>query len=261
MRTAPTSAVGGVRIPSRGLARTAPAAGPSTRTCHDEPVRVLLLDDDPGLRASIAAVLRARGDAVDEAADLAEADERLYVNDYDVAVLDRTVPGGDAADLARRARADGVTTPILFLTALDAVDHRVAGLDAGGDDYLAKPFAMAELLARLRSLTRRSAGVAAPVLALGDLEVDPAELTARRGDRILTLTAKELAILTHLLRHRGQVVSRSELIEHCWDELADPRSNVVDVRMRLLRQKLGEPALVHTVRGAGYIAREGGGDD
>jgi DNA-binding response OmpR family regulator len=219
-------------------------------------VRVLLLEDDDALRSSIASVLRSRGDAVDEATTLAEADERLYITDYDVAVLDRTVPGGDSAALARRARADGVTTPILFLTALDGIEQRVAGLDAGGDDYLAKPFAMAELLARLRSLGRRSASVQAPVLTLADLVVDPAQLTAQRGGRALTLTAKELAILVYLLRNSGRVVSRTDLIEHCWDEYADPRSNVVDVRMRLLRQKLGEPALVHTVRGAGYVARE-----
>ena len=217
-------------------------------------VRVLLLEDDDELRASVAAVLRSAGTAVDEAGLLRDADERLHVHAYDVAVLDRRLPDGDAAVLLSRLRAQGLATPVLFLTALADVGDRVDGLDAGGDDYLVKPFAMAELLARVRSLARRAGRTDAPVLRLADLEVDRARVTVTRGGRALTLTPKEFSLLAHLVRNAGRVVSRTELLEHCWDEFADPSSNVVDVRIRLLRAKLGDPALVHTVRGAGYVA-------
>lgn len=217
-------------------------------------IRVLLLDDDDDLRDDVAAALRRHGHAVDEVRLIAQADEHWAVNDYDVVVLDRALPDGDAAGLVRRARETGRTTPVLFLSARSQVDDRVAGLDAGGDDYLVKPFALDELLARLRSLGRRGNRVDQPVLVLADLTVDLGRMRAERGLRELLLTPKEFALLAYLVRHAGRAVSRTELIEHCWDEFADPGSNVVDVRVRLLRRKIGEPALVHTVRGSGYVA-------
>jgi two-component system copper resistance phosphate regulon response regulator CusR len=217
-------------------------------------MRTLLVEDDPELRMSIAAMLRSAGMAVDEAGLAAEADEQLRVHDYDVAVLDRCLPDGDMATLLPTLRAAGVSCPALLLTAMDGVDNRVGGLNSGADDYLVKPFAMAELLARVRALARRARVVDEPVLCLGDLRVDPGRVCATRGERVLTLTPKEFAVLAHLVRNSGRVVSRAELLEHCWDEFADPSSNVIDVRIRLLRAKIGEPPLLHTVRGAGYLA-------
>lgn len=221
-------------------------------------VRVLVLDDDEDLRTAVADVLRGRGMSVDEAGCLAEADEKLRITDYDVCVLDRMVPDGDAAAMMRDLRQDGLVAPVLFLSGLDGVSERVAGLDAGADDYLVKPFAMDELLARVRALSRRREAVDQPVLRLADLAVDLASMTVTRAGRPITVTPKEFAILTCLLRSAGRVVSRSTLIEHCWDEFADPVSNVVDVRVGMLRTKLGAPPLVHTVRGAGYVARDDG---
>nr|WP_217994500.1 response regulator transcription factor [Mobilicoccus pelagius] len=217
-------------------------------------MRVLLLEDDLELRSSVATVLRRRSYAVDEAATIADADERLSVNSYDVAVLDRGLPDGDAADMLRDLRSRGCAVPVLFLSAWADIHDRVRGLDAGGDDYLVKPFAMEELLARLRSLTRRPAGAVDSVLALGDIEVDLARVQAARGGRSILLTPKEFGLLVYLLRNAGRVVSRAELLEHCWDEFADPSSNVVDVRIRLLRSKIGDPPVIHTVRGVGFVA-------
>ena len=219
-------------------------------------MRVLLLEDDDRLRGQVSKGLRAHDAAVDEARTLAEADELTFVNDYDLVVLDRTVPDGDGLDLVREMRARHETTPVLILTALDSVADRVTGLDAGADDYLAKPFAMDELLARVRALSRRPHAVEPPVLRLADLVMDPAGLTVQRGGRTLTMTSKERSILVYLVTNTGRVVSREDLLEHCWDAFADPSSNVIEVRIRLLREKLGLPPLIHTVRGAGYVAEE-----
>jgi len=217
-------------------------------------VRVLLLEDDHELRSSVATALRRQSYAVDEAKTIADADERLSINTYDVAVLDRSLPDGDAADLLRRVRKDGCSVPVLFLSARADIDDRVRGLDSGGDDYLVKPFAMEELLARLRSLSRRRPDTVEGVLTLGDIEIDPARVRATRAGRSILLTPKEFGLLAYLVRHAGRVVSRTELLEHCWDEFADPSSNVIDVRIRLLRGKLGDPPVIHTVRGAGFVA-------
>ncbi|MBM6402284.1 response regulator transcription factor [Phycicoccus sonneratiae] len=219
-------------------------------------MRVLIVEDDTRLAAHVAAALTASGLSVDLAGSVAAADEKAWTTEYDAMVLDRMLPDGDSLGLLARLRARDDTTPVIVLTARADLPDRLAGLDGGADDYLAKPFALPELLARLRALGRRPRTAAPPVLRLGDLELDPASMRVSRTGRELVLTAKEFALLEHLLRNAGRVVSRSELVEHCWDEFADPASNVVDVRIRLLRGKLGDPPLVHTVRGAGYVAEE-----
>lgn len=218
-------------------------------------MRVLLLEDDPDLAAGVAAALRRAGLAVDRTATLAGADESLRVNTYDAAVLDRMVPDGDALDLVARLRADGGTVPVLFLTARDLVADRVDGFTAGGDDYLVKPFAMPELVVRVRSLCRRSGSVRPPTLVVGDLRIDTARHEVTRGGVLLRLTPKEFAVLELLAAREGTAVRRTDLIESCWDEMADPTSNVVDVVITQLRRKLGEPAVLHTVRGVGYRLR------
>ena len=218
-------------------------------------MRLLVVEDDDVLRTSVTRVLVGRGYAVDAATTLAAADERLRVHDYDGVILDRMLPDGDSVSALAQWRSDQVAAPTILLTALGDVADRVAGLDAGADDYLVKPFAMDELMARVRSLVRRGPQSGAPTLSLGDLVVDPASWTAHRGGRELVLTAKEFALLEYLVRHRDRAIARTELIEHCWDEFADPVSNIVDVRVGLLRTKLGDPPLVHTVRGVGYVAR------
>ena len=216
-------------------------------------MRVLLLEDDAELAAAVAAMLRHAGLAVDRAATLADADLAMSVNSYDTAVFDRMLPDGDAVDLVRRRRIGGWAVPVLFLTARDTVAVRVDGFDHGGDDYLVKPFAPQELVVRVRSLCRRSGATRAAVATLGDLTVDSARHEVRRGGVQLALTAKEFCVLELLVARADGVVSRTELIEHCWDELADPVSNVVDVVVAQLRRKLGEPTVVRTVRGVGFV--------
>jgi DNA-binding response OmpR family regulator len=217
-------------------------------------MRVLVLEDDPDLLRSVVRFLRKAGYAVDEATDLADADMKLAVNDYDAAVFDRSVPDGDSVELVRKIRAEGMNVPVMFLTALDAVNRRVEGLVAGGDDYLIKPFAMDEMVARIHALTRRPRPAPdVSELRIGDLELHLGRFTVTRGGVSIELTAKEFTLLRYLVTHSGSVVTRSDLIEHCWDEHADPMSNVVDVRIASVRRKLGDPALIHTLRGTGYI--------
>ncbi|MET9540329.1 response regulator transcription factor [Streptomyces sp. NPDC006553] len=215
-------------------------------------MRVLLVEDDEDLRFGVAAALRAAGLAVDEAADLPQADEALFVTAYDCAVFDRMLPSGDAAAYVEGLRRDGRAVPVLFLTARDTVADRVEGFASGGDDYLVKPFAVPELVARVRSLCRRSAVVRPPVRRVGDLEVDTARRLVRRAGVLLTLTTREFAVLEALAARADQAVSRAELIESCWDEMADPQSNVLEVLVSQLRRKLGDPPLIRTVRGVGY---------
>lgn len=215
-------------------------------------VRVLLLEDEPDLRGAIERRLRSNGIAVDAVSDLPDARARLGTFDYDCLVLDRTVPSGDALELLRELRADALATPAIFLTARDTVADRVEGFEAGGDDYLVKPFAMAELMARVRSLGRRAKDVRLPVLRHRDLEVDTARREVRRAGVLIPLRQRELGVLERLLLGEGRVVTRSEIIAHCWDELTDPMSNTVDVHIASLRRKLGAPPIIQTVRGAGY---------
>jgi DNA-binding response OmpR family regulator len=217
-------------------------------------MRILVLDDDSLLRRSVADALSRLALAVDEAATLREAHERLLMNEYDLAVLDRRLPDGDAVVMLGDLRKAGLQTSVIFLTGLGEVGQRVEGLDVGADDYLVKPFAMEELLARVRTLLRRTGGDRQPLLELGDVSLDPARMCVTRAGLPLTLTPKEFSVLAYLIRQAGRVVSRTELLEHCWDEFADPSSNVIDVRIRLLRGKLGDPPIIHTVRGGGYLA-------
>ncbi|MET8630013.1 response regulator transcription factor [Kitasatospora sp. NPDC004669] len=221
-------------------------------------MRVLVIEDDDDLRFAVAAALRGGGLAVDEVADLPAADEALFVTDYDCAVFDRMLPAGDAVDYVQRLRRTGRTVPVLFLTARDQVADRVAGFDAGGDDYLVKPFAAPELVARVRSLCRRAGTVRPPVHRIADLEIDTARRQVRRAGVLLVLTSKEFSVLELLATRADQAVPRAELIEKCWDEMAEPNSNVLDVLVSQLRRKLGDPQLIHTVRGTGYRLAEAG---
>ena len=215
-------------------------------------MRVLVVEDDEDLRAAVAAALRASALAVDVAVDVAGADEALFGTAYDCVVFDRMLPDGDALEYVRYRRRGGWTAPVLFLTARDSPADRVAGFQSGGDDYLVKPFGIAELVARVLSLCRR-AGVRRPaLLRSGDLEVDTARREVRRGGVLLTLTAKEFAVLEYLLTRAGDAVSRTDIEDHCWDAMAEPMSNVVDVVIAQLRRKLGAPPLIATVRGQGY---------
>ncbi len=214
-------------------------------------MRVLVIEDDGELAEAIAAGLRLEGMAVDTALDGDSGLERALVNDYDVIVLDRDLPGihGDdvCAKLAGTARAR-----ILMLTAAGTIDDRVGGLGLGADDYLPKPFAFAELVARIRALARRSHPAVPPVLTAGGITLDPARRRATRYGRDLDLGPKELAVLELLMAAGGRVVSAEELLERAWDEMADPFSTAVKVTVSRLRRKLGDPPVIETVAQAGY---------
>jgi DNA-binding response OmpR family regulator len=215
-------------------------------------VRVLVVEDDVELRGALERRLRSSGFAVDAVGDIPDAEVYVDVNHYDCLVLDRAVPAGDTIDLVARLRGDGNEIPALFLTAKDAVSQRVEGFEAGADDYLVKPFAMDELVARVRRLARRSTMATPAILTIGDLSIDQARAEVRRAGVLLPMTAKELAVLIELATAAGSVVTRSHIIETCWDDLTDPMSNTVDVHIASLRRKLGDPAVIHTVRGLGY---------
>lgn len=214
-------------------------------------MRVLVVEDDEDLRISVSVELGAAGLEVWQAADLTRADALLRQGPFDCVVFDRMLPDGDAIDYVQHRRRGGWSTPVLFLTARDTIADRVAGFAAGGDDYLIKPFSVAEMAARVRTLCRRADGRPS-VLRHADLEVDCARRAVRRGGVLLTLSDKEFAVLEYLAMRPDQVVSRTDLIEHCWDTSADPMSNVVDVVVKRLRRKLGAPELIHTIRGRGY---------
>jgi two-component system response regulator MprA len=214
--------------------------------------RVLVVDDDPPLRRMLERTLAAEGFAVTVAADGGAALAAAERSAPDVIVLDVAMPGLDGLAVCRRLRDKGLPTPILMLTARDAVPDRVAGLQAGADDYLIKPFAVQELVARLRALIRRHAGPQAQ-LAYADLILDRASRTARRAGRHLELTGREAALLELLLRDPGHTVTRERAIEEIWDGGAE--HNVVDRYVTRLRRKLGEPPLIRTIRGAGFALR------
>jgi DNA-binding response OmpR family regulator len=215
-------------------------------------MRVLIVEDEQRLANTLAKGLRREGMAVDVAYDGLTALEKAAINSYDIIVLDRNLPGRHGDDVCRDISASGSPTRILMLTAAGAVEDRVEGLNLGADDYLPKPFAFDELVARVRALGRRAAPPTPPVLAHGDLVLDPARRMAERAGRPLALTKKEFGVLEVLLAARGTVVSAEELLERVWDENADPFTNVVRVTVMTLRRKLGDPPLVETVTGVGY---------
>ena len=221
-------------------------------------MRVLVVEDELRMASLIRRGLAAEGLAADVAAKGEDALWLAEAHDYDAIVLDVMLPGLNGFETCRRLRANGVWAPVLMLTARDAVDDRVAGLDNGADDYLVKPFAFAELLARLRALARRGDPERPSVLGVGDLTLDPATREVRRGIVEIPLAAKEFALLETFMRRPGEVLSRLHLLEHAWDFAYDARSNVVDVHVRRLRQKIDEPfgrRSLETVRGAGYRLR------
>jgi two-component system, OmpR family, response regulator len=222
-------------------------------------VRVLVVEDEKKLGELLGRGLREEGYAAD-VADRGEA--ALWMAravDYDAIVLDVMLPGVDGFDVCRRLRQDGVWTPVLMLTARDAIEDRVIGLDTGADDYLTKPFSLDELLARLRALTRRAPAERPTVLEVGDLRLDPAAHRAWRGDHELDLSVKEFALLEVFMRRAGVALTRTQLLDGAWDLAFESRSNVVDVYVRYLRQKLDRPFgtdSIETVRGVGYRLRK-----
>ena len=220
--------------------------------------RVLVVDDEPAVRTSLDRALRVAGYDVSLADDGAGALDVLANGGQDAVVLDVAMPGVDGLEVCRRMRAGGDRTAVLMLTARDAVDDRVAGLDAGADDYLVKPFALRELPARLRALLRRSEVHTSSTLTLGDLVLDVPSYTVRRGARELRLTRTEFSLLQLFLEHPGQVLTRSQIFERVWGYDFGATSNTLGVYVGYLRRKLeagGEPRMLHTVRGLGYVLR------
>jgi two-component system copper resistance phosphate regulon response regulator CusR len=219
-------------------------------------VRVLFAEDDPGVQRFVVKGLREQAYAVDVASHGAEALEQAEINSYDLIILDVMLPGLNGFAICRRLREAGQTVPILMLTARDAVEDRVAGLDHGADDYLTKPFQFRELLARMRALLRRPVELKPAQLAVADLTLDTGTQTAKRAGRAISLTHKEYALLEFLVRNAGRVVGRAEIAEHVWDEQFDPFSNLIEVYVNRLRRKIDGPKempLLHTRRGAGYL--------
>ena len=213
---------------------------------------MLVAEDEPRVAAAVARGLRREGMAVDVAPDGQAALFKARVNPYDVVVLDRDLPLVHGDDVCRELAAEQPATKVLMLTAARSTDALVEGLALGADDYLPKPFRFAELVARLRALGRRRGEALPPVLRTGDLELDPGRRTATRAGAPLDLAPKEFAVLEALLAARGQVVSPEALVEQVWDEQLDPLPNTLRMTVMTLRRKLGEPALIETVRGSGY---------
>lgn len=223
-------------------------------------MRILIVEDELDLAAAIRRGLSRRGHAVDIVGSVSEAEIALASSAHDLVILDWNLPDGAGVDLALALKSgelvtlDGMAPRILMLTARDTLDDRVRGLDAGADDYLVKPFAFAELEARVRALLRRDQD-RPPVLTLGDITLDSARFDARRDDRPLGLTAKEFALLEYFLANPDTVLSQEVLLEHVWDEMADPFTNTVRVTISNLRKKLGDPPVIETVPGRGYVMR------
>jgi two-component system OmpR family response regulator len=230
---------------------------------EDGRVRVLIVEDELRMASLIRRGLVHEGLAADVTSSADEALWMAQAHDYDAVVLDVMLPDSDGFEVCRRLRGADVWVPVLMLTARDSVDDRVAGLDSGADDYMVKPFAFAELLARLRALARRGDPERPAVLTVGDLRLDPATREVARGVTPIALSAKEFGLLETFMRRPGEVLSRLYLLEHAWDFAYDNRSNVVDVYMRRLRRKIDEPFgrdSLETVRGVGYrLRRDGNG--
>jgi two-component system, OmpR family, response regulator len=225
-------------------------------------MRLLVVEDEAKMAKLLERGLREEGHAVDVTGRGEDALWMARATPYDAIVLDVMLPGGDGFSVCRELRGHGIWTPVLLLTARDAVDDRVVGLDAGADDYLVKPFAFSELLARLRALRRRTPVERPAILEVGDLRLDPAEHRAWRGEVELPLSGKEFTLLEEFMRRRGQILSRAQLLDAAWDMGYERRSNLVDVYVRYLREKIDRPFGRHaleTVRGAGYRLREDAG--
>jgi DNA-binding response OmpR family regulator len=219
-------------------------------------MRILLVEDDRRIARFVAKGLREQSYAVDVTSDGDEAFYKLSVNDYDAVILDVMIPGRDGFEICRDLRSAGSEVPVIMLTARDTVQDRITGLDSGADDYLTKPFAVAELLARLRALLRRGHVVRDTIIRIADLALDTRAQRATRSGRGLALTTKEYALLEYLAREQGRVVSRSEIAEHVWDENFDPLTNLIDVHINRLRRKVDSGfsvRLIHTRRGTGYM--------
>jgi DNA-binding response OmpR family regulator len=219
-------------------------------------MKLLVIEDDRALGVALRDGLLGAGFAVDVATTLKAAERMQRLNRYDLVVLDLGMPDGDGLDFLDRLRSSATTTPVIVLTARGTVTDRVDGLNAGADDYLAKPFAFPELIARIRALLRRPSSSLPPVLTIANLEYDPAAFVVRCGGRTVKLTVKEVGLLEYLLIHRGQLVTRTMLFEHCWDDTYDGLSNLVDVHISHLRRKLeqaGARCGIRTVRGAGFV--------
>ncbi len=218
-------------------------------------MKILVVEDEHKIANALKRGLEQERYSVEVAYDGEDGLTAAEVDDYDLLILDRMLPGVDGLEICRRRRAAGDRTPILILTAKDMVRDRVAGLDAGADDYLVKPFAFEELLARIRALLRRPSGGQAAELKVGDLTLDPANFSVRREEKSIQLTAKEFALLEYLMRNVGRVVSKDTIVQHVWEYDADILPNTVEVYMGYLRNKVDKPftpKLLHTVRGFGY---------
>ena len=223
-------------------------------------VRILLVEDDVRTASFIVKGLKQEGFAVDHAADGEEGLHLARTGPYDAAVVDIMLPRLDGLALLRALRADGESTPVLLLSARSSVDDRVKGLQAGGDDYLVKPFAFSELVARIQALIRRAHSSSEPTtLTVADLRIDLVRRKVRRGGREIELQPKEFALLEYLMRNAGRVVSKTMIMEHVWDYNFDPQTNVVEARICRLRDKVDKPferRLIHTLRGVGYVLEE-----
>ena len=218
-------------------------------------MRILIVEDDPGISALLSRALTEQHYSVDAAADGGEGELLAKVNEYDLIILDIMLPKRDGWHVCKGIRDAGITSPILMLTALDAVEDKIKGLDWGADDYLTKPFHIGELLARVRSLVRRQSEQKSAEIRVGDLVIDTAARTVRRGDVPIALTAKEFGMLEYFVMNRNKVLTRQMISEHVWDMNFDPQSNVIDSFVRFLRQKIDkgfDAPLIHTVRGVGY---------
>jgi two-component system copper resistance phosphate regulon response regulator CusR len=223
-------------------------------------LRILLVEDEPNAARMLAKGLREEAYAVDVASDGERALEMAHLNDYDLIILDVMLPRKDGFEVCRDLRAADSAVPVLMLTARDAVEDRVEGLDSGADDYLSKPFEFEELLARVRALLRRKPALYSEVIAVADLSVDTRTRRASRSGRELDLTAKEFALLEYLVRRAGEVVGRADISEHVWDQSYDPFSKVIEVFIQRLRRKVDEGhavKLIRTRRGEGYVLTAG----
>ncbi|MES0371635.1 MAG: heavy metal response regulator transcription factor [Mariprofundaceae bacterium] len=219
-------------------------------------MKILVVEDEERVAQFIQKGLKEEGHAVDVSYDGEDGGFLAEVNDYDLIILDLMLPKKNGLQTCKEIRDHGVNTPVLMLTARDSVEDKVRGLDAGADDYLAKPFAFEELLARVRALLRRQSETKSPILSIADLELDPMTRQVTRSGKPIRLTTKEYALLEYLLRNPKKVLSRTLIGEHVWDMNFDPESNVIDVYVSHLRTKVDkgfEPALIHTLRGQGYI--------